>query len=92
MDKFFIQMSISVLKKKKHFVEKLLSFEKWQESCKRFLYQNPFYMFIKMLDEIKEKLTPKIYPLSLRVIGKKIVDFEFYNLFIFQFQWWSKTM
>jgi hypothetical protein len=43
-------------------------------------------MFIKMLDEIKEKLTPKIYPLSLRVIGKKIVDFEFYNLFIFQFQ------
>jgi hypothetical protein len=30
-----------------------------------------------------------IYP---RVIGKKIADSKFYNLFIYQFQRWSKTM
>jgi len=36
LDKFFIQTSISVLKKK--FVEKLLSFERWQELHWRPLY------------------------------------------------------
>jgi hypothetical protein len=46
---------------KKHFVKKLLSFERWQELCWRLLYQNPFYMFLKMLNEIKEKM-PKLYP------------------------------
>ncbi len=45
--------------RKNHFVEKLLSFERWQELCCRLLYQNSFCMFIKMLDEIKEKLLPK---------------------------------
>ncbi len=44
---------------KKHYVEKLLSFERLQELCWRILYQNSFYMFIKMLDDIKEKLPPK---------------------------------
>jgi len=29
------------------------------------LYQNPFYMFIKMLDEIKMKLPPKYLTLKL---------------------------
>jgi hypothetical protein len=38
---------------KKHFVEKWISFKTWQELCWRSLYQNPFYMFIKMLNEIK---------------------------------------
>ncbi len=47
---------------KKHFIGKLPSFERWQELCWRLLYQNPFYMFIKMLDEIKEKLPPKYTP------------------------------
>jgi len=40
---------------KKHFVEKLFSFERSQKLCWRPLYQNLFYMFIKTLDEIKEK-------------------------------------
>jgi hypothetical protein len=30
-----------------------------------------------------------IYP---RVIGKKIANSKFYNLFIYQFQWWSKAI
>jgi hypothetical protein len=47
---------------KKHFVEKLLSFKRWQELCWRPLYQNPFFMFFKMLDEIKEKVPPKHTP------------------------------
>ncbi len=40
-------------------VEKSLSFERQQELYWRPLYQNIFYMSIKTLDEIKEKLTPK---------------------------------
>jgi len=60
LGKFFIQTNINVLEKK-HFVEKLLPFERWQKLFWRFLYQNPFYMFIKMLNEIKEKNFPKIY-------------------------------
>jgi hypothetical protein len=50
---------------KKHFIEKLFSFERWKELCWGPLYQNSFYMFIKMLDEIKGKLPeniPKITP------------------------------
>jgi hypothetical protein len=45
----------------KKFVKKLLPFERWQKLFWKFLYQNPFYMFIKTLDEIKKKTTPKIY-------------------------------
>jgi hypothetical protein len=37
--------------KKNIIVEKLLSFERSQELCWRPLYQNPFYTFIKTLDE-----------------------------------------
>ncbi len=37
-------------------VEKLLSFERWQELWWTPLYQNSFYMFIKMLNDV-----PKIY-------------------------------
>ncbi len=55
--RFLIQISISVLKKK--IVEKLMSFERQQELCWKLLYQNSFYMFIKMLDEFKKKLSPK---------------------------------
>jgi hypothetical protein len=44
-----------------NFVKNLFSFERWQELCWRPLYQNPFNMFIKMLDEIKEKLPPKSF-------------------------------
>jgi hypothetical protein len=50
---------------KKHFVEIFLSFKRWQELCWRPMYRNPFHMFMKMLDEIKEKLLSKytkIYP------------------------------
>ncbi len=54
---FSIQMNIDVSQKK--IVKKLLSFERWKELCWKPLYQNSFYMFIKMLDEIKEKLPPK---------------------------------
>ncbi len=43
---------------KNHFVENLFSFERQQELCQRLLYQTPFYMFIEMLNEIKEKLPP----------------------------------
>jgi len=47
---------------KKHFVEKLSSFESWQELCWRHLYQTSFYMFINTLDEIKENCTQNIPP------------------------------
>jgi len=47
-----------VLKKK--FVEKFMSFEKQQELCLKLLYQNSFYMLIKMLDEFLKKIAPKI--------------------------------
>jgi hypothetical protein len=52
---------------KKHFDEKLLSLERWQELGWRPLYQNP-YMFIKMLYEIKEKLPQKL----LKYTPKKV--------------------
>jgi hypothetical protein len=50
LDKFLIQMSLNVLEKKDLF-EKLLSFERWKESCWKPLYQNPFYMFIIFFNE-----------------------------------------
>jgi hypothetical protein len=59
LDKFFIQMSIRYVEKK--IVENLLSFERWQELFWSPLYQNPFYMFIKILDEIQKKKSPNIY-------------------------------
>jgi hypothetical protein len=51
LDKFFIQMNVSV--EKKHFVEKLFSFERWKK-CWMSLYQNVRWNQIKT--------TPKIYP------------------------------
>jgi len=53
-----VQMNRSVLKKKKN-CSKTTFIEKWQELCCRPLYQKPFYIFIKTLDEIKEELPPK---------------------------------
>jgi hypothetical protein len=53
LDEVFIQTNIIIFILL--IVEKLLSFE----LCWRHLYQNPFYMFIKMLNEIKEELPPK---------------------------------
>jgi hypothetical protein len=44
---------------KHEFVEKLMSFERQQELCWKLLYQNLFYMFIKILDENFKKLPPK---------------------------------
>ncbi len=40
-------------------VEKLVSFEKLKNYVKGLCIKNMFYMFIKMLDEIKEKLLSK---------------------------------
>jgi hypothetical protein len=36
-----------------------MSFERQQELYWKLLYQNSFYMFIKMLDENLKKLPPK---------------------------------
>jgi hypothetical protein len=44
LDKFFIQMSIGVLKKK-HFVEKLLSFEWWQDLLEAFVLNLSLYVY-----------------------------------------------
>jgi hypothetical protein len=57
LDNFFIQTIISMLEKK--IVEKLLSIERWQELFWNPLYQNPFYMFIKILDELLFLNPPK---------------------------------
>jgi hypothetical protein len=69
LNKFFIQMNISVLKK--NILLKDYFHLKDDKNCCKSLYQNPFYTFIKMLDEIKEKLhpnyTPKKYIFLLKV-------------------------
>jgi hypothetical protein len=60
LNKFFIQMSINVLKKNmllKHYFHL-----KDDKNCCMPLYQNTFYMFIKMLDEIKENFPPNYTP------------------------------
>ncbi len=49
--RFFIKKNIIIFTKEK-FVENLLSFEREKELCWRPLYQNPFHMFMKTLDEI----------------------------------------
>jgi hypothetical protein len=51
-------MSISVLKKN-ILLKMYFHLKNDKKLCWGPLYQNPFYMFIKMLDEIKEKLPPK---------------------------------
>jgi hypothetical protein len=53
LNKFFTQMNINVLKNDFHLKDDK-NYVAWRP-----LYQNPFYMFIKMLYEIKEKLPPK---------------------------------
>jgi len=68
-------MSTSVLEKK-HFVEKLLSFERQQELCQRPLHQTPFYMFIEMLNEIKEKLPPKYTPPKKTIFLPKVAPYN----------------
>jgi hypothetical protein len=70
---------------KKHFVEKLFSFKRWQELCWKPLYQNPFDVFIKMLDEILKKMPPKYSPKKYIFLPKvpppPIVHFHLsYNL------------
>jgi hypothetical protein len=64
LNKFFIQMNISVenniLLNYYFHLKDDTNYVAWRP-----LYQNPFYMFIKMLYKIKEKLPPKytkIYP------------------------------
>ncbi len=50
---------------KKTYCWKIIFIWRWQELCYKLLYQKSFYMFIKMLDEFKEKLPlkyTKIYP------------------------------
>ncbi len=57
---------------KKHFIEKRFSFEDDKNNVKGFYIKNSFYMLIKMLDEIKEKLPPKytkIYPNKIHFLA-----------------------
>jgi hypothetical protein len=55
--RFFIQMNINVWKSKKIVGYSLL---KGNNNCvKRPCVKSPFYVFLKTLDEIKEKLSPK---------------------------------
>jgi hypothetical protein len=54
---------------KKHFVEKWISFKRWQELCWRSLDQNLFYMFIEMSNEIKENLAPKYIPQKIHFLA-----------------------
>ncbi len=54
-------------------VEKIISFKILQELCWRPLCQNPLYMVIKTLDEMKEKFPPKftkIYPKKCKFLPK----------------------
>jgi hypothetical protein len=44
---------------KKKFIEKITLIWNITKIMLEALYQHSFYMFIKMLDEIKENLTPK---------------------------------
>ncbi len=65
LDKFFIQTSKSVLNY--FFIDKLLSFERWQElSWRHFFYQNPFYMFIRMLDDFLKNCPQNIPKYTLK--------------------------
>jgi hypothetical protein len=55
---------------KKHFVEKLLSFEIMTRIMLEPLYQNPFYMFIKMLDEFLKNCPQNISKKEYIVLSK----------------------
>jgi hypothetical protein len=70
LNNFFIQVNEHKCVQIIQFVEKLPSFERWQELSSKPLYQHPFYMFIKMLDENFKK-----YPQNIANYTKKEVDF-----------------
>jgi len=73
MDKFSIQMNIFVLKK--NILLKIYFHLKDDKNCVGGpCIKNPFYMFIKTLNEIKEKLSPKYtkaYPKTSTFFGLK---------------------
>jgi hypothetical protein len=63
---------------------------KWHANIAQNLWFNHIFDFYNIIYIFEfYNLSLYIYP---RVIGKKIAYLKFYNLFIYQFEWWSKTM